>query len=106
MALKLISRQSGDSTDAIEVTEREPISRDEIRCSCGRSLRLPIGVNRTATGKQAGIREAPTSLDARRFLRDAELKLVEGKDATTGQHADQGRQLGLLGSTETMTIVG
>jgi len=34
MALKLISSQSGDSTDAIEVTEREPISRDEIRCSC------------------------------------------------------------------------
>jgi hypothetical protein len=37
---------------------------------------------------------------------DPQLKLVEGKDTTTGQQADQGRQLGLLGSTETMTIVG
>src|ERR1019366_4411750 len=77
MALKLISSQSGDSTDAIEVTEREPISRDEIRCSCGRSFRLPSGVNRTVTGRRAAIREAPPSLGARRFFHDTQLKLVE-----------------------------
>ena len=29
-----------------------------------------------------------------RFFHDAQLKLIERKDATTGQHAEQGGQLG------------